>query len=309
MPVSKKISGETRVKDLNIDLKQMRSFLELVKERNFTRASRNLRLNQATISNHLASLEKSLGVDLVHRSSKDFSLTPEGEVFRKYCESMLRDTDLLRETIGSAKTGGTSVVAASTIPSAYILPAAIARVKSRYPDLQYSIEVSDSREVIETVREGGAEIGIAGRMIKIPQMMYEKIYSDRLVLISPPGMLKKEIKISDIAGLPMVTRQRGSGTRDAYEQALAAQRITLSGLNITLECSTSEGVREAVAAGLGVAFVSDLAVRNDVGLKRVEKVAVRNLDIRRNFYLLRVKSRKLSFPADILRGELSARSK
>ena len=135
-------------KDFNFDLKQVRSFLEVVQEKNFTRASRKLKLGQATISHHIGSLEDMLGVRLINRTSKNFELTQEGETFKKFCEGMTAEIDNLRHELEDALPTGITRITSSTIPSTYILPGAIARIRSKEKNFFYSVEISDSREAI-----------------------------------------------------------------------------------------------------------------------------------------------------------------
>jgi len=106
------------MKDINFDLKQLRSFLVVVEHRSFTRASRVLRVGQATVSNHVSALEETLGVELIRRTSREFALTPQGELFREFCERHLEALEALRRDLAGAFAAGVTVVASSTIPSA-----------------------------------------------------------------------------------------------------------------------------------------------------------------------------------------------
>ena len=78
-------------RELNFDLKQLRSYLTVLQEKNFTRASRKLKRGQATISHHIQSLEDMLGVKLIERTSTDFSVTDDGKTFKAFCEKLFDD--------------------------------------------------------------------------------------------------------------------------------------------------------------------------------------------------------------------------
>lgn len=292
------------MKELNFDLKQLRSFLVVVEHRSFTRASRALRVGQATISNHVSALEESLGVELIRRSSREFVLTAQGEMFRIFCERHFEAIGELRREISGALAAGVTVVASSTIPSAYVLPAAVASVVRGNPDVHYRLEVSDSREVVEMIKEGIAEIGVTGKSLRHPALRFERVYQDELVLIAPAEGHPDEVRPVDIKNFPMVAREKGSGSREACERALLDRGISPADLPIVLECTTSEGVREAVAAGLGVGFISRLAVPAALLSEKLKIVTIEGFTIRRDIFLVYQNGRTLSPPAALLADEL-----
>lgn len=294
-------------KELNFDVRQVRSFVEVLRQRSFTRASRRLRVGQGTISMHISSLEKTLGVSLIRRTSRDFEVTREGEVFGRFCTAFLNELEGMGRELGQESIEGTTTVAASTIPSAYILPTAMRAVMDRHPGHRYRVEVFDSREVIESVKEGQAELGVAGKMTRHPALIYRNIHRDEIALIAPVRGYPDTVLLGDLPGLPFVTREKGSGTRDATERALKEHRITPSKLRAVMECSSSEAVREAVAAGLGVAFLSLLVVRNEAGSGRIKVVKVPGLRIERNFHLVYKKGGALSASAKLLASALSGK--
>lgn len=286
-------------KELNFDFKMMRSYLEVLQEKSFTKASRKLKLGQATISHHIQLLEETLGAKLIDRSGKSLSVTREGIVFRDFCIKLFDDLNKLKSDFAQGIIGGIAVIAASTIPSTYLMPGIIAGLKKEYPDYIYSMQVSDSREVVEMVKEGIAEAGIAGAQLKHPVLQYERVYSDEIVLIGPVNY-KDTIVVNEITGLPFVGREKGSGTRNAYEKKLNEHGILPSEMNLVLECSTSESIKEAVSSGLGFAFVSRLSLDKEIKLKTLKIIRVRGFEIIRDFYLLYQKNKSFSIPVSRL---------
>jgi len=285
-----------RLKDMNFDLKQLRSYLEVLDQNSFTKASRNLKIGQATISHHISQLEKSIGARLIIRTSKEFSVTREGEVFRGFCEQVFQNVESLRQEIGRGDTGGLTRISASTIPATYILPRIIASVREKNPDYYYRMDTSDSREVIEMVKDRTAEIGITGRIIRNRTLEFMEIGSDSVVLIGGRDS-PVSVSISDIPMLPLVSREPGSGTREACEQELNRHGIRPSDLDIVFECSSTETVRESVEAGQGYAFISDMAIGKSRHGKGLKVIDVEGFEIMRKFYLVHLKSRYLSGPA------------
>jgi len=283
------------LKDFNFDLKQIRTFMEVVNEKSFTNASRNLKLSQASISHQINQLEKMLGVKLIHRNSQDFSLTHEGSVFFKFCENILTEIDELKSNLASGYFGGLIHIAASSIPGTYLLPKVLSRLNEIFPQFRYRVDIVNSREAIEIVKQGEADLAITGREIKHPSLNFIKVYEDEILFVTHPD--KRIVKsVDEIKNLPLITRETGSGTKNMTETYLQEHGLITSELNILMECSTSEGVREAVLNGLGYAFISNIAIENDLKLGTIKVIKLHDFKIKRNFYVVTSKARILTQP-------------
>ncbi len=296
-------------RELNFDLKQIKSYLTVLEEKSFTKASRRLKLGQATISNHILLLEEGLGVSLIRRSSKDFSVTRDGLVFKEFCERMLADLEETRASFAREDFPGIVRIASSTIPSAYILPRLLGGLRSVSPETLFRVEISDSREVIEKVKEGVVDAGISGKMWKHPSLVYHKIQTDEIVLVTSDREYPEMIGIEVLKELPLISREKGSGTRDHYETVLSQKGILPSELKTVLECSTSESVKEGVLAGMGMAFLSRLAIERELALKLIRIVKVKGLAMKRDFYLVHMKNRSLTVPVKLLLSSITGSSR
>jgi DNA-binding transcriptional LysR family regulator len=282
--------------DINFDLKQIRSFLTIISEGSFTGASRRLRVGQATMSHHMNQLEEALGTKLLIRSKKTVTLTGEGEAFAKVCQEILSKIETAQLEFTSGVPHGIVKIAASTIPSAYLLPSAIAKVRKDDEACQYSIISSDSRDTVEMIKDRTAEIGVVGNKIEHPLLTYKKIFTGEILLVGTKSM-PDVITAKNIVKLPLVMREAGSGTRKACERALQKHRVLPSELNVIHESSTSEGVRESVKAGIGAAFISSLAVENELKLGQLKIIQIENLAIPQDFYAVYHATHELTLPA------------
>ncbi len=284
--------------ELNFDLKQLRSFLTIVGEKSFTRASRKLKIGQSTISHQMAQLEEVLGIRLFNRAGKELHLTDDGRIFVEFAENLLESVEKLKTGLGSRIPGTAVRVSASSIPSTYILPEIVAEIYRENPDYSYTVETANSREAIELVKEGSVEAGIVGKKIAFPGLKFTRCFSDEILLIGPPEG-KKSIPMDKLKSLPLINRERGSGTRDACEKALNAGGILPSDLNIVYQCSSSEGAKQAVMAGMGYSFISSLAMGDEEGPRRFQVHRVEGLKIKRDFYVVFSDKRRLSEQAEV----------
>ena len=280
-------------KDFNFDLKQIRGFLEVVSEKSFTNASRNLKMSQASISHQVGQLEKMLGLKLINRNSQDFSLTDEGRIFVRFCEKLMKDVGNLKSEMQAGTFGGIISIISSSIPGTYIMPGIISAHRKTSGGNYYKLEIGNSREAIEKIKQGEVDCAITGREIKHPSLSYNEIFNDEILLVTAPGE-KTKITIDELKHIPLVTRETGSGTKNVVEAALLELGIQPSELNIAMECTTSEGLREAVISGNGYAFISSLAVDRDIKLGKIKVCDTGSFKIKRPFYLVTSKVKPLN---------------
>ncbi len=280
---------------LNFDIKQINSFLTIISEGSFTGAARKLNIGQATISHHINQIEEAIKVSLFTRSGKTVKITREGKIFEKFSLNFFSEIDKLQINLDSPALTETVDIAASTIPADYILPSIISKLRKNNSNFQFRIDISDSREAIEKVKEKSVDIGIVGKEINHPTVKSNKLFYDNIVLIGSPEKVDT-LTADSIKREDFIVRKKGSGTRKAWEKDLATLNIYPSSLNIVYECSTTEGIKKAVSAGIGIAFVSRLAVGNEIQSGNLKIIELENINIKRAFYLIYLNKAKKSIP-------------
>lgn len=279
----------------NLTLQQMEALIHLVEERSFSRAAKCMLLTQPALTKNIRNIEDCLGVKIVHRSNAGVSLTPEGKILYDYAQRIVR----LRKEAGDKirqlheNTGGDIYLCASTIPATYILPRAMSDFKKDHSDIRVFIKTEDSEEVMNMVLDREVEIGCIGKKPQNAKLIAEPVWSDRLILAVPKGhrwMKKGSVDISELLAEPFVLREKGSATRDVFEAYLKENKaINLSQLDICGELGSSEAIKEAVMAGLGVSVLSVHAVYRELASKMLFEVPITSCRIERKFYLIYLK--------------------
>lgn len=276
----------------NMTMQQLEALIHLVEERSFSRAAKRMHLTQPSLTKHIRNVEEALGAKVVNRSSRSLALTPEGKVLYDYARRIIRLRDEARERVLRLREteSGDILVAASTIPATYILPYAISGFRKKFPEIRVTVRTADSSDVIETVLDNGAEIGFIGKKPSGGKLIAEELWKDRLVLAVPSGhpwVKRRSVRIAEIAEAPFVIREKGSGTREALEECL---RETVGPglplLNIAAELGSSEAVKEAIIAGLGISVVSVHAIRRELKSGLLTALAIEGCPIERSFYLI-----------------------
>ncbi|HTZ38940.1 MAG TPA: selenium metabolism-associated LysR family transcriptional regulator [Syntrophales bacterium] len=276
----------------NLTIQQLEALIHLVEERSFSRAARRMHLTQPSLTKHIRNVEEILGARVVNRASRSLALTPEGKVLHDYARRILRLMEEAREQVLRMREtdSGEIRIAASTIPATYILPYAIGGFRKKHPRIRTMVLTADSGDVIQMVLENGAEIGFIGKKPPGGKLIAEALWKDRLVLAVPAGSpwaKRRSVRIADIAEAPFVIREKGSGTRETFESCLReAGSAGLMHLNVVAELGSSEAVKEAVLAGLGVSVISAHAVRREIKAGLLAALSIDECRIERSFYLI-----------------------
>lgn len=275
-----------------VNLLQLEALVRLVEERSFSRAAKRMFLTQPSLTKHIRNLEEALGAKVVNRASRAFTLTPEGRVVFDYAKRILKLREEIADRVMRLRDSeyGEISIAASTIPATYILPPAIAGFRGKFPAIRAAVRAADSSDVIERVLSNEAEIGFIGKRPPAGKLVSEALWKDRLVLAVPATHAwarRRSIRLGEIGKEPFVIREKGSGTREAVENCLRdADSPGLPHLNVVAELGSSEAVKEAVLAGVGISVLSVHAIRRELKSGALAALSVEGCPIGRSFHLI-----------------------
>lgn len=283
-----------------MEFNQLESFIKVVKFKSFSLAAKELYTTQPTVSNNIKNLEKELNTTLLDRNSKTISLTDSGKLFYKYAVELVNIRDKAKFAIADhdCKVEGVIEICASSIPEEYILPYVIKDFSKKYPKVLFSVTHKDSRKVIDSILEGKLNYGIVGAKYYSEVLEYIDFYEDEIVLCLPEGERnpwsdKDLLDIKTLFSEKFIFRKPGSGTRRLIEERLSEKGIDLDDLNIISYIDSNEMIKKMVELGLGISFMSKIAVKNECDLKLIKTLRIKGLDLRRNFYFVYNKNRTL----------------
>jgi DNA-binding transcriptional LysR family regulator len=294
-----------------VDLRQLEIFAKVAELGSFSKAAEALFLTQPTVSEHIRTLEDELGVRLLDRLGRGAAVTKGGALLLSYAQRMLALAREARQAMESfqGRMSGELLVGASTIPGEYILPALIGRFKEKFPDIAITLLIGDSQAVTDWVMEGRAEIGVVGARSSHRGMEYRELMPDDIVLIvsgTHPWHGRKQVTLEELRAEPLLLRERGSGTRAALETALEAAGADLSTFRVVGEMGSTQAIKQAVKAGVGVSLVSRRAVEEECRAGTVWCLRVKDLKITRAFYLATHRERSRSPLAEAFRAFVEA---
>lgn len=282
-----------------MDLRRLEVFAKVAELGSFSRAAEALNLTQPTVSEHVRALEGELGVALLDRLGRIAVPTPAGRLLLGYARRVLALVQEARQAVDQyqGRLRGELVVGGSTIPGEYVLPALIGQFKGKYPDISISLLIGSSQHVSAWVEDGRVELGVVGARPTSRALQARELMTDEIVVVVPidhPWAARKSVSLADLREAPLVLRERGSGSRDALVRALAGVGLDLGGFRVVGEMGSTQAVKQAVRAGVGVAFLSRRAVEDECRARLVACVRVRDLVVRRAFYLVTHRDRTRS---------------
>lgn len=279
-----------------MELRLLETFLRIAQLKSFTRAADELCITQPTVSKQIVDLENFFNVRLIDRTKRTVSLTKAGEILYQYALDMVSLKKDTIEAIASFRglKKGKMTLGASTIPGIYIMPRLLSDFKKRYEGIKFELIIADTKEIIEKMENGLLDFGIVGSKNETGKVDFKKLIDDTIIFIGPPD-LPSHITVERFREAPLITRERGSGTRNTVESALAKMReLDRDRLNIVAELSDNEAIKQAVMMGMGMAYISKLAVDGLIRDGMVKKITIEGLpEIKRSFFAITRKGKTI----------------
>lgn len=278
-----------------MDTKQLAALVAVVDRSSFSQAAEQLGVTQPAVSLAIRSLEKRLGCQLIDRSGRVVEPTEAGVTAYRHAQRILgAERDLLRSLEDeSDDLSGHLVVGASTGPGEKILPALLGAFHLENPEVVVSLRVDDTETIVDRVLDRQLEFGIVGAERAHRSLVFEPFLRDEVVLVVPPdhAFAGRALTSAELAAAPLVVQQEGAGVRTVVERELRSLGVRARDLNVVAELGLQESAKSAVEAGLGITFLSRLAVERELEEGRLATATVEGLEANRLFYAVRSASR------------------
>lgn len=297
-----------------MDFHQLRVFIEVARQKSFSRAAESIFLTQPTVSAHIKALENEIGTPLLDRSQRELQLTEAGNILFQYAQQLLGIKEKALSSIQAEYQiiQGQLEIAASSVPGAYLLPGLMLSFRQQYPEVTFSVLLRDTKQVLQSVNDFTYDLGFVGEPVQRDGLEQVKLIDDELVLIAapqtpfpvkspaepgspaePPGSLLPEIEISSCLDMPFLMREPGSATRMVFEKALKKRYNKNVRFKVIAYLESQEAIKEAVKAGLGLTVISRKAVEEEISAGSLAGYRLLDINVERHFYLIFKKNRIL----------------
>src|SRR5881392_2670184 len=279
-----------------MEIPQVEAFLAVGTFGGFRRAAEALRLTQPAVSARIRALEGSLNVRLFERGAHGLALSAAGRALRPHAEQLLRAVALARQAVHDLRpaSGGALQIAAVLSICTYLLPDVLKRFQAAYPKVLITVRSGHSKEVLEMVLRGEAEIGLA-RSLRHPEVETLSLQDDPLVLVARPSAWptrERRARLEEVADRPLIFFDRGSS-----DWTLTHGLFRRAGLvpNVVLEVERIETAKRMVERGMGLAFLPHLAVVNEIRRRRLLALEISDAEpLSRSLDVIHPRQRPLS---------------
>ena len=290
-------------------LHQLAIFLAVARLRSFSRAGDELLLSQPSVSMQVRQLERLLGgMPLFERTGRKLVLTEAGEELVRYAHSALGQLDeamlVIRELRGMER--GRLRVAADTTAGVYVVPEPLGAFKARYPQITISMSVVNRATVQEKLLAHEVDLAVMGHTVPGDDLVVTPLRRNRLVVIAPPHhhlVGRQSIPIEELRDEGFIIREPGSGTRASMERFFDQHSFAVQAV---MELSDNSAIKQAVAAGIGLAVISESAVELELATQRICILAVEGFPLVRHWYTVYLARKRLSPPAQAFLSVLHA---
>lgn len=267
---------------------RLKVFQAVAKNLSFTKASQELFVSQPAITKHVQELEATYRTRLFDRQGSRISLTESGKLLLEHCERILEEYKRLEyemHLLHNEYTGELRLGASTTIAQ-YVLPAMLGGFIGKFPKVSLSLMNGNSREIEAALQEHRIDLGLVEGVFRLPNLKYTTFLEDELVAVIRTNSklaVGEEITSEELPGLPLVLRERGSGTLDVFERSLLRHNIKLSSLKVLMYLGSTESIKLFLEHTdcLGIVSVRSISRELYAGLLRV--VEIKDMPMSREF--------------------------
>jgi len=282
---------------------RLKVFRAVAEHLNFHKAAEHLFLTQPAVTLQIKALEEDLGARLFDRGGGRISLTRQGLILQKYAVKMAALAAEAEQELGcrDGKVSGQLSLGVSTTIAQYVLPRLLGAFLAEFPAVQFSLRSGNTSDIVQLLLDGKVAIGLIEGPIGDPGIRKEPFMEDELVLIIPRQSEFDHLSQSQFLESILLIREQGSGSRRVVEMALEKAGFKLKSFKKVIDLDSTEAIKSAVEAGLGIGFVSSWAISKELELGTLKVAQLTGVRIVRHFALVTPTGPEPHGPAGALR--------
>ncbi len=238
-------------------------FVEVCRFLNFSQAAEALNTTQPAVSLAVKELESHYGVALFERMNRRVYLTPAGEALLATAQDVLRGFQEAEETLGQGRPLALRVGANVSFGEAG-LAQVLGRFRQEHPQVRLRALVANSDKIQSLLVENQLDVGIVDGLGVSERLRAQPLYQEDLVLAAAPGRFPAPATVEELAALPLLLREPGSGLRSSVDRVFSQQGLAPQPL---LESTSTAALAQAAKAGLGVAILPETLAQRESGLQ------------------------------------------
>lgn len=264
-------------------LRLLKIFIAVVDFGSMTAASKALFVSQPTVSQAISELEGYYGVKLFDRLSKRLYLTEDGKELLSYARHIADLVDEMEHSMRNEEKSGIIKIGASVTLGTYLLPELVNRFRENYPSIQINAFIKNTKDIEAMIIQNAIDFAIIEGVIRTPKIIITPFMDDELVLVcgkNHPLYKSNNVNISELSKHKFIVREKGSGTRELFQNIMAANEIVW---DLAWESNGSDGLRSAAVRGIGIAVLSEKLVEDQLKSGELFRIKIKDLSFARTF--------------------------
>lgn len=263
-------------------------FLTVAENLSFSKAAEELFISQPSVTKHIKELESKLNIALFERKGNKIYLTEAGTLTYNHLKSirqLYRELEFDIERLNDSFKGTLRIGASSTI-SQYLIPKVIAAFYKRYPKIELYLLNGNSFEMEQKLLENEIDMALVENEASQSNIKYIDFLDDEIIAVTGSNSVyakRKLIPIADLQEIPIVLREKGSGTLQVIQHSLLKQDLILDKLNIIIHLGSTEAIKNFLTDFDGIALVSEKSIEKELRLKEIVKINIKNMSLNRKF--------------------------
>lgn len=280
---------------------RLKVFQAVAKNLSFTKASQELFISQPAITKHIKELESAYQTRLFDRQGSRISLTGSGRLLLEHCDRIMEAYKQLEYEMHLLHNeyAGELHLGASTTIAQYVLPPLLGNFIGKFPQVSLSLLNGNSREVEAALREKRIDLGLVEGVSRLPGLKYIPFLKDELVAVvrtKSKLQLPDEITSGELTSVPLVLRERGSGTLDVIERALSGRGIRLSALRVLMYLGSTEGIKLFLENADCMGIVSVRSIGKELAAGTFRVIEIKDMPMYRDFCFVRLQGEEGGLP-------------
>ncbi|CAM1342967.1 LysR substrate-binding domain-containing protein [Tenacibaculum amylolyticum] len=267
---------------MNYTLHQLQIFLEVVRQKNITRAAEEMHMTQPALSIQLKNFQNQFDIPLTEIVGKKLYVTDFGKSIAKIAENILNEANAIKyktKEYNGLFTGKLRISSAST--GKYVAPYFLSEFLKKHSGIDLTLDVSNKTTVVKSLQENKIDFALVSVLPDKLNIEEELLLENKLYLVGNTQQIDKK--------KPLIYREKGSATRiamDAYFKNRSARK--------SLELTSNEAVKQSLIAGLGYSILPLIGIKNELSNEELHIIPSKNLPIVTNWRLIWLKNKKLS---------------
>lgn len=270
---------------------RLKVFYTVANRLNFTKAGAELFITQPAVSKHIREIEQQYNVQLFDRNGSKVQLTNAGLILYKHCQALFeiyKELDFELNNLNLLQKGVLKIGASTTIAQ-YVLPAILASFREKFSDIEISLFIHNSEKIEEALQNQSIDLGIIEGQSRNHSLKYTTFLKDEIVLttkINNPLNKKGSISLKELAIIPLLLREPGSGTLEVITHALKPFNISVNQLKNEMQLGSTESIKGYLQNSHCFAFLSVYSILNELQHNLLTIVDIPKLSIDRNFQFI-----------------------